>query len=141
MDIRIRPFLLDDYQAALALWQRTEGLGLNESDEAPAVARFLERNPGFSAVAVTGEGYLVGAMLCGHDGRRGSLHHLAVDRAWREHGIGRRLVDYGMARLTAAGIPKCNIFVLADNDDGTAFWLREGWYHTPWRNLQKKLID
>ncbi len=139
MNIQIRAFVLDDYPAALALWKRTEGLGLNESDEQAAVAQFLNRNPDCSAVAQTDEGTLVGAMLCGHDGRRGSLHHLAVERDYRQHGLGRRLVDHGMASLARAGIPKCNIFILRDNADGAAFWLREGWYHTPWLNLQKLL--
>lgn len=139
MDIHIRSFVPDDHAAALALWQRTEGMGLNESDEASEVSMFLARNPGCSAVAVTNDGRLVGAMLCGHDGRRGSLHHLAVEPGFRQHGVGRRLVEHGLARLAAAGIVKCNIFVVPDNAEGTEFWLRRGWYRTPWLNLQTRL--
>jgi putative acetyltransferase len=139
MPIQIHAFTAADYDEAHALWLRTEGMGLNESDERVPVERFLARNPGFSAVAREADGHLVGAMLCGHDGRRGSLHHLSVERELRQRGIGQRLVQHGLARLADAGIPKCNIFVLRDNRAGAEFWLRQGWYETPWLNLQKKL--
>jgi ribosomal protein S18 acetylase RimI-like enzyme len=141
MTIQIHPFVPADHAEAFALWQRTEGMGLNESDEAHAVHAFLARNPGFSAVARTAEGRMIGSVLCGHDGRRGSLHHLSVEREWRGSGIGRRLAEHCLDRLAAAGIVKCNIFVLRENEGGTAFWLSQGWYETPWLNLQKKLAD
>ncbi|HXB01570.1 MAG TPA: GNAT family N-acetyltransferase [Opitutaceae bacterium] len=115
-----------DYDAVLALWQASEGIGLNESDTREAIAAYLARNPGFSLV-VEIEGVIVGALLGGHDGRRGYLHHLAVSNPHRRRGIGRTLVDESLARLRAHGIPKCNIFLFANNAAGRAFWLREGW--------------
>jgi N-acetylglutamate synthase len=70
---------------------------------------------------------IVGAVLCGDDGRRGYLHHLAVAAACRRQGIGRALVEACLKRLGSAGIPKCNIFLLADNELGEAFWKHNGW--------------
>lgn len=116
-----------DYAAVRALWEQSEGVGLNESDTPEAIALFLQRNPGLSLVARTADGALIGAVLCGHDGRRGYLHHLAVSRPHRGRGLGRRLVAECLARLRAQGIPKCNIFLYADNAAGRAFWLHEGW--------------
>ena len=49
--VEIRAFVAADYGLAFELWQSIEGLGLNESDTAEAVEAFLERNPGFSAIA------------------------------------------------------------------------------------------
>jgi ribosomal protein S18 acetylase RimI-like enzyme len=115
-----------DYDAVLALWQASEGIGLNESDTREAIAAYLVRNPGFSLVAEI-EGVIVGALLGGHDGRRGYLHHLAVASRHRRRGLGRTLVGESLARLRAQGITKCNIFLFANNADGQAFWLREGW--------------
>jgi putative acetyltransferase len=103
-----------------------EGIGLNESDERPAMAHFVRRNRGFSLVA-TSRGAVVGAVLCGHDGRRGYLHHLAVRPDWRRHGLGRKMVESCLRRLAAAGVQKCNIFLFADNARGEAFWRRIGW--------------
>ena len=126
MALLIREFRLSDYDSACALWQRSEGIGLSQADEPRNVARFLDRNPGLSFVAEE-EGRIVGAILCGNDGRRGFLHHLAVDNDHRRSGIGRRLVERCLSALAAAGLRKCHIFVLADNVEGQRFWRTIGW--------------
>jgi len=122
----VRHFRIEDYDAVIALWRRTEGVGLNESDTRPAIAAFLRRNPRLSLVAET-DGRITGAVLCGHDGRRGYLHHLAVSKRHRGRGIGRRLVDACLAKLRKAGISKCNIFIFAGNAAGIKFWAHTGW--------------
>jgi len=124
--IRIRSLRMADYVAIHALWKKTDGIGLNESDTREAVGRFLKRNPNLSLVATSG-GRVIAAVLCGHDGRRGYLHHLAVARRWRRQGVGRTLVVRCLERLRAEGIPKCNLFLFASNKSGRAFWRHLGW--------------
>ena len=116
-----------DYPDVLALWRDTEGIGLGESDGAPSIANFFARNPDLSPVAVTEEGLIVGAVLCGHDGRRGYLHHLAVDEEYRHQGIASTLIDWCFERLAGLGILKCNVFLFRDNEDGARFWEHNGW--------------
>lgn len=136
--ILVRAFAIDDYQAAVEFWSRIEGLGLNESDTLEAISTFLERNPDFSAVAIDSEGDLVGTVLCGHNGRAGSIQHLAVAEGYRRRGLARRLLEYAFARLAEARIPRCNVFVYNDNNQGNSFWLKSGWADpTTWRVLQK----
>ena len=122
----VRSFRVEDYDAVIALWRRTEGVGLNESDTRRAIAAFLRRNPRLSLVAEK-DGQIIGAVLCGHDGRRGYLHHLAVSKRYRRRGIGRQLVDACLAKLRKAGISKCNIFIFASNAEGMKFWAHTGW--------------
>jgi ribosomal protein S18 acetylase RimI-like enzyme len=117
---------LADYPAAAALWSEAEGVCMSESDAPEAVARYLARNPGLSQVAVAG-GRLVGAILCGHDGRRGFMYHLAVAPGWRRRGVARAMVERCLAALAAAGIPRCNIHVLHTNEAGRRFWEAMGW--------------
>jgi ribosomal protein S18 acetylase RimI-like enzyme len=126
MNYAFRALTIADHDAVLQLWQETEGVGLNESDSRENIAIFLERNPGMCRVAVVGE-KIVGAVLCGHDGRRGYLHHLAVATAHRKLGLGRQLVEACLADLAGQGISKCNIFLFADNASGEAFWKHNGW--------------
>lgn len=126
MSLSIRPMTIADYEAVMKLWQATEGVGLNESDEREPLAAYLARNPGLSRVALNGTG-VVGAVLCGHDGRRGYLYHLAVAKSHRKRGLGKALVEACLADLARLGIPRCNIFVLADNPEGGAFWKHNGW--------------
>ena len=126
MSVIIRAMTIADYPAAHALWSACEGIGLSDADARPAVEGFLARNPGLSFVAVEGE-ELVGTALCGHDGRRGYLYHLAVRPDRRREGLGRRLADHCLDGLRAAGIGKCHLFVFRSNRAAAAFWERIGW--------------
>ena len=126
MRYTIEPMTLADFEEVLRLWQGAEGVGLNESDTRPAIAIYLKRNRGMSFVARQGK-ELVGAVLCGHDGRRGYLHHLAVAPSHRRKGLGTKLVARCLAELKRSGILKCNIFLYADNVRGERFWRNNGW--------------
>jgi putative acetyltransferase len=126
MPFELRAMSPDDHPRVLALWERSPGVGLSESDTREGVTTFLERNPGLSAVAVV-EGGIVGAVLCGHDGRRGYLHHLAVADSHRGQGIARALLARCTKGLARRGIPKCNVFLFSDNEAGAAFWRHNGW--------------
>jgi N-acetylglutamate synthase len=117
---------LNDFDQVISLWQETEGVGLNESDSRECIAQFLTRNRGMSFVVRDGH-EIIGAVLCGHDGRRGYLHHLAVAKPHRNRGIGKKLVEACLAQLERAGILKCNIFLYANNEAGEAFWKHNDW--------------
>ncbi len=126
MSVEIKPFTIDAYAQVCGLWQKCEGVGLSDADSREGVAAYLERNPGLSFVA-TNDATVVGAILCGHDGRRGYLNHLAVREDWRRHSIGRRLVESCLAALRRVGIQKCHIFVYNQNEAGFKFWKSLGW--------------
>ena len=137
----VRVFRIEDYDGVIALWRRTEGVGLNESDTRRAIAAYLLRNPRMSFVAERDD-RIIGAVLCGHDGRRGYLHHLAVSKRYRQRGLGRRLVDACLAKLRRVGIQKCNIFIFANNAAGMKFWSHTGWkLRTELRLMQIRLED
>lgn len=126
MELIYREMTIGDYEASYALWAATEGMVLSHSDSREEIARYLERNPGCSFVCVGGD-KLLGTLLGGHDGRRGFLYHVAVAPDRRGSGIGGRLVKLGLAKLREAGVFKCHLFVLEDNETGSGFWARSGW--------------
>jgi ribosomal protein S18 acetylase RimI-like enzyme len=125
--MNITEMAMTDYEEAYALWQACEGIGLSAADAPERIARYLARNPGMSFTARDVHGRLVGTVLCGHDGRRGYLHHLAVDAGSRGQGIGRALVARSIAALRAEGIDRCHLFVYRKNQGGRAFWRNIGW--------------
>ena len=129
-----------DYAEVHALWRRCEGIGLSDSDSREAITAYLARNPGMSAVAREKDGRLVGAVLCGDDGRRGYLHHLAVSPDARGRGIGALLLARCFERLGARGIDKCNIFLFGENEAGREFWLHAGWKPRPDLGILQKLV-
>jgi ribosomal protein S18 acetylase RimI-like enzyme len=125
--LNIQEMTIEDYPEALALWQLTPGMGLSSADEQPAIDRFLQRNPGL-CFAAREDGHLVGTALCGHDGRRGYIYHVAVADAHRTRGIARTLVERSLDGLRQQGIRKAHLMVYEDNLGGIAFWHRLGWY-------------
>jgi N-acetylglutamate synthase len=126
MEIQTREFRIEDYDAAIELWNRVEGLDVAEGDDRETIRRFLGQNPGLSRIAMDGA-VIVGAVLCGHDGRRGYVYHLAVDPTYRERGVGRRLIDECLAGLKRVGLERANILVANDNPRGREFWKSCGW--------------
>ena len=126
MSVEIRAMTINYYEQMIALWEVSQGVELSNADSRENIASFLQRNPGLSFVACDGR-QLVGTVLCGHDGRRGYLHHLAVSESHRYQGIGRKLVDHALAMLQQRAIDKCHIFVVKNNREAIAFWEQIGW--------------
>ena len=120
-----------------ALWERTKGLIITDTDNPQDLERYFRRNPGMSRVAIN-EGCVIGAVLCGHDGRRGYLHHLAVAPEHRNQGVGRALVEACLFKLKEAGIHRCNLFVVEENVEGKQFWSNDGWQEWPTIRLMSK---
>jgi N-acetylglutamate synthase len=120
------PFTIERYEAVYALWDRCPGVGLSSADARENIAAYLDRNPGMSFVALAGT-EVVGAILGGHDGRRGYIHHLAVDETFRRRGIGKQLLKNCLKTLDEAGIQKCHLFIFHENEKGSAFWEANGW--------------
>ena len=126
MAVTIYPFTMADYDEVIALWQSSPGVGLSDVDSPEGISAYLARNPGLSFVARVGS-QLAGAVLCGTDGRRGYLHHLAVAAQYRRQGIGETLVEHSLSGLKAQGYRKCHIFVFGGNVEAQAFWDKVGW--------------
>jgi len=124
--VTTREFAIADYDQVFALWEKTEGLEICEGDSRPEISDYLKRNPGLSRVAEA-DGKIVGAALCGHDGRRGWIYHVAVAREYRGCGVGKRLIDDCASGLRAVGLKRAIILVAGDNPIGHEFWLRNGW--------------
>jgi len=138
--MHIRAMTIRDYDAIIALWQSADGVGLSDADSREAIGRYLARNPGCSFTAWDGDD-LLGAVLCGHDGRRGYVHHLAVRPSHRRQGIGKALATRCMDALAAEGIDKCHLLVFAVNDNAIAFWKGVGWTQRVDLNVMSRYTD
>lgn len=123
----LRTMTIDDYEQVYALWKQIHGFGIRSMDDSrEGIARFLERNPATSVVAVE-DSNIVGAILCGHDGRRGCMYHVCVDAKYRMRGIGKSMVVFAMEALKKEKINKVSLIAFTKNDIGNAFWNEIGW--------------
>jgi ribosomal protein S18 acetylase RimI-like enzyme len=121
----IREMALADHAAVHRIWRDSEGICVVGEDSRKGIKLYLSRNPGLCFVAIV-DSKIVGTVLCGHDGRRGILRHLAVKPRFRKLGIGRALTERCLRSLSRGGIRKCNLFVMDDNPSGMRFWRRLG---------------
>ena len=130
---------LDDYESVYRLWSTSEGMSLDEDDNRDGIALYLRRNPKSCFVALDGK-EIIGVVLCGHEGRRGILRHLAVRPDYRKKGIATSLIRACFEALSAEGIRKCNISVMDDNGAGLQFWEHIGFYRLDnnYRTLQHR---
>ncbi len=123
----VRAMVSEDYEQVYALWKTIKGFAIRSIDDSKeGVERFLKRNPGISVVAVEDD-KVVGAILCGHDGRRGCLYHVCVNPDFRRRGIGKDMVVHCMQALHDEGINKVSLIAFTQNDIGNAFWKEIGW--------------
>ena len=140
MNYDISSFSMEEYTEAMALWKASGGIVLSGADEPVPMAAYLERNPNMS-FAAKHEGRLVGVVLCGHDGRRGYLHHLAVAVAHQRKGVGKKLVQCCLDALKRAGIQKCHLFLVSNNSEGLAFWIKIGWFPRNDMGVVSRFVD
>lgn len=125
----IRHFNKKDYEEVYQLWRNTPGVGLRSIDDSrEGIERFLRRNPTTSFVAVE-DNRIVGIALSGHDGRRGYLYHICVEKAYRRRCIGRQLIEYVTEAMKAENITKLGLICFAQNEAGNRFWRNIGWQH------------
>ncbi len=78
----------------------------------------------FLALDVCGE--VVGAVLGGMLGSRGTINHLAVSPVYRSQGVGQRLVEAASADMKRVGVLRMFLFVDDANLAGKRFWSAQG---------------
>ena len=137
----IRTMTIEDYEGVYGLWMSIRGFAMRSIDDSrEGMSHFLRRNPGISVVAEE-EGRIVGAILCGHDGRRGCMYHVCVHEDYRMQGMGRAMVVFAMEALKREHISKVSLIAFTENDVGNAFWKRIGWTRREDLNYYDFVLD
>ena len=126
-EVKIRTMEAGDYPNVYRLWKSIKGFGIRSVDDSrEGVERFIRRNPSTSVVAEA-RGELVGAILCGHDGRRGCFYHVCVREDYRQRGIGKSMAVCAMRALQEEHINKVCLIAFKKNEVGNSFWKSVGW--------------
>lgn len=136
----IRPMTTDDYEALFSMWASTPNMGLRTLDDSrEGISRFLKRNPNTSFVACE-DGRLIGAILCGHDGRRGYIYHTTVLPQYRKQGVASALIEKAEESLQKEGVTRVCLNVMETNASGKAFWQNRGWEKKDFLGFYSKSI-
>lgn len=70
---------------------------------------------------------IIGTILCGHDGRRGFIYHLAVDKNYRNMSIAKTLIGKSIKVLRSQGIKRCMLMADNINESAKSFWTNMKW--------------
>lgn len=129
--LEVRPATAEDIGAVLDLWARS-GTHPTVTDDVAGVARLISDAPGALLVADAG-GVVVGTVIAGWNGWRGSIYRIAVIPSRRRRGVARLLLEAAAARLEALGARRLDAFVVTGDEQAMAFWdsLAPRWSRDP----------
>lgn len=126
-DIVIRLMCVDDYSQVTELWASTPYMAMDPVDDSLAgITRFLVHNPNLNFVAEY-QNKIIGVLMCGYDGRRATLYHMAVDEKFQRQGLAQKLLYRLEQQLIAQGITQARLLVFKNNILGNRFWQKTQW--------------
>ncbi|UNK29512.1 GNAT family acetyltransferase [Serratia plymuthica] len=137
--MEIRVFRQDDFEEVITLWERCDLLR-PWNDPEMDIERKLNHDPDLFLVAEVG-GEVVGSVMGGYDGHRGSAYYLGVHPDYRGRGIANALISRLEKKLVARGCPKIQLVVREDNDTVIEMYEKLGYEIQNITSLGKRLIE
>jgi ribosomal protein S18 acetylase RimI-like enzyme len=125
MTYTTRAAIPSDIPAILELWTTAE-VHPSHTDDAEGLARLLDHDPD-AVIVAEGDGPIIGSVVGGWDGWRGSVYRLAVAPAHRRRGVGTRLVTAAVARLQGLGARRLQAIVVGEDQPAVSFWRATDW--------------
>lgn len=123
--MKIENFSLQFYEDVVEIWKKT-GISVTSSDTKDGLKIMLDRNPDLCLIAKIDE-KIIGVIMGGFDGRRGYVHHLAIDPEYQRKGYGKSLMDELTERFQKKRVHKVHLFIEKHNKDVINFYRKLGW--------------
>ena len=121
-----------DIDQVIKLWNVIlDSAFLQSSITTEDLIKYIKRNPDVSSVAYTDGGKVIGALLCGHDGIRGFIYHIAIYNEYKFNEISKRMLDRSLSKLKEAGIKTGFIFTQSNTHDMDETFNSIGWIVIP----------
>jgi GNAT superfamily N-acetyltransferase len=125
----IRPLIIDDYEAMIALWEKAELSHRPKGrDAGEEVAAQLKRDD-LRILGMFDEEKLIGTILCSSDGRRGWINRLAVDPDYRRKGLSQRLIEASEDFLRSLGLKVIAALIEDYNEASIAAFKKAGYLY------------
>ncbi|MFX1410018.1 MAG: GNAT family N-acetyltransferase [Promethearchaeota archaeon] len=123
--MKIENFSMELYEDIIKLWRKT-GISVGSTDTREELERMLKRNPKLFLIGKVNEN-VIGVVMGGFDGRRGYVHHLAIDPDYQKKGYGKMLIDALNERFLQMSVHKVHLFIEKDNKNVVEFYRNLGW--------------
>jgi ribosomal protein S18 acetylase RimI-like enzyme len=125
--VRIRVGTPETCGSVLELWAAA-GAEPSVTDTVEALLRLLDTDARALLIAVV-DGEVVGSVIAGWNGWRGSLYRLAVHPRYRRGRVATQLVHEGERRLRELGATRVDAIVTDDDTAAVRFWTAVGYRH------------
>lgn len=131
MDVVIRRFRMSDYDRVIELWQQGHlPLKPKGRDSREEIERQIQLSNVIFLVAESA-GKVIGTVLATHDGRKGWINRLAIDPAFREQGLGQKLIQEAEEELEKDGIMMFAALIEEDNPPSINLFGKLGYEYHP----------
>jgi ribosomal protein S18 acetylase RimI-like enzyme len=135
----IAELTMADRAAATGLWDEA-GLIRPWNEPGGDFDRAL-RGPTSTVLGAFDAGDLAATVMVGHDGHRGWVYYLAVTRARRRRGLGRRMMEEAESWLRERGAVKLNLMVRNGNTEALGFHRQLGYCDAEVTVLARWIVD
>ncbi|MHA2392534.1 MAG: GNAT family N-acetyltransferase [Promethearchaeota archaeon] len=123
--MKIEKFSMKHYNEVVQLWRKA-GISVGSSDSREQTEIMLKRNPTLFLIGKLGD-IIVSVVMGGFDGRRGYVHHLAVDPDFQNRGYGKIMMEELINEFRKIGVHKIHLFIEHTNDEVVQFYHNLGW--------------
>jgi ribosomal protein S18 acetylase RimI-like enzyme len=121
----IRTARPSDIQSVLTLWIESDAEPTH-TDDSNGLNVLLANDPEALVVAEDGTD-IVGSVIAGWDGWRGSIYRLVVSPSHRRQGLAARLLAHAETRLIRVGAVRLQTIVVETEPLAVGFWKATGW--------------
>ncbi len=121
----IEKFSLKFYEEIIELWRKA-GISVGSTDTKEELKKILERNPQLFLVGKLDD-IIISVVIGGFDGRRGYVHHLAVDPEHQKKGYGKLIMSKLMDEFLKLRVHKVHLFIEKYNKEVVEFYQNLGW--------------
>lgn len=123
--MKIEKFTMESYEDIVELWRKS-GISVGSTDTRDEIERMLQRNPNLFLIGKV-DNKVIGVVMGGFDGRRGYVHHLAIDPDYQRIGFGTMIMDDLIKRFRKIGVHKVHLFIEKYNKELVEFYMNLGW--------------
>ncbi len=123
--MKIEKYSIDSYNQVHKLWRKA-GISVGSSDSKEELEKMLKRNPNLFLIGKRHD-KVIAVIMGGFDGRRGYVHHLAIDSDYQKKGYGRMMMDKIHNIFLQMGVHKVHLFIEKTNIEVVSFYESMGW--------------
>ena len=123
--MKIEPFTMRYYHDIIDLWKRS-GIEVSSSDTRDEITKMLKRNSDLFLIGKE-DGKVVAVVMGGFDGRRGYVHHLAIDPDYQKKNYGKMMMEELIEKFRKKKVHKVHLFIEKHNKEVIDFYRKLGW--------------